>query len=169
MSDKREVRQLTNYKWLNIKSSYDPELAKGPFYFAERLGKDSIAFIGYSKKNNTFLLHNEYLPPLDIFINRAFGGSIDKNKTLEEIVLDEIQEEAGYKIDKVTFAGKYFVSSMMNQFCYLYSFDMDSAEKIEKTTNDPIELLGKAVELSKEDVLNGNDWKAITIISVLKL
>ena len=55
-------------------------------------------------------------------MKRAFGGSLDKAKSLEEIVIDEVIEEAGYIIDEddIFSLGKVFVSTQMNQFVHLF-------------------------------------------------
>ena len=76
----RIIKQLTNNKFLNIKEVIDEEHFVKGYQFAERLGKDSIAFICYDRITNEFLLNNEFKPPVNEMILGAFGGSLDKNE-----------------------------------------------------------------------------------------
>lgn len=163
----RNVKNLTDLKWLNIKEVVEPEKGVKGFQFAERKGVNSIAFIGYDAETNEYLLVNEYLPPVGHFLTRAFGGSIDKDATPLEIARMEIEEEAGYDVEysDIIYLGSVFVSSMMNQYCYLFIFQANDAKRVNRTTEDPIELLSTVKRLNKNDIYDLQDWKAITIMS----
>ena len=109
------------------------------YEYAERKGKDSIAFILYNRTKQEMGLRLEYKPPIGTWILGAFGGSMDKEHVSPlQIVQAEVAEEAGYvvKPDDVHFIGKYFVSSQMNQFCYLFVVFVDDAQWIVPTTKD---------------------------------
>ena len=171
MSIERRVINLTQLKWLNIKEAIDPNLGVKGFQFAERKGVDSVAFIGLDTDRDEFILTNEYLPPLDIFLDRAFGGSLDNdNFSPIEITQMEIQEEAGYKVelDDIVYLGKVFVSSMMNQFCHLFIFFANDSLKCERTTDDPIEKMATIRRIPLSEINSLEDWKAITIVSKYK-
>jgi 8-oxo-dGTP pyrophosphatase MutT (NUDIX family) len=170
MSDKRQVINKTELKWVNIKEVIDPEMGVKGFQFAERRGVDSIAFVGIDLERQEYILTKEYLPPVDMFLERAFGGSLDKDATPIEIAQMEIREEAGYDVtlDKIIYLGKVFVSSMMNQFCHLFIFIARDEDKCERTTDDPIELLATTATINAEDIMDIEDWKAITIVSKYK-
>jgi len=165
MKNKSEI--LFDNNFLKIKR------ADGWYLFAERLGIDSVAFILYDEnKTKPFCLINEIKPPLyERGVKRlttAFGGSLDKNKHMDYIVKDEVEEEAGYHIadnemDRIEYLGKVFVSTQMNQFVHLYFVNVTGLKQgnqnLEKNED------GQPVWMSKKEILNGVDWKAITILA----
>lgn len=168
----RTVTKLTDRKWMNLFLVVDPSKGVKGFEYAERLGEDSIAFIGYDKNKRKFLLTHEYLPPVDAFLSRAFGGSLDKRGKLKrDIVVAEAKEEGGYSItvDKVVFVGKAFVSSMMNQYCHLFIVDLTDVVQKEREPENAVEALAEPVWMTEQEVKGGNDWKAIAIIEKAKL
>lgn len=165
----RTVKQLTNYKYLNIKEVNDLSKHVKGFQFAERRGVDSVAFICYDRGSRKFLLNKEEKPPVNRMILGAFGGSFDKNKKPIDIVIDEVKEEAGFNVDKedVVFVGKVLVSTQMNQYCHLYLVFVDSIDQEER---EPENLLERAAETSwhnwDEKIYQLEDWKPITIIAI---
>ena len=136
-----------------------------PYYYAERLGKDSVAFILYDRESGRVGLIKEYKPPIEEYLYTAFGGSMDKEgATPFEIMKDELREEAGYELAAPTYVGSSFVSTQMNQFCYLYFCDVTGIPQ-----NKDIEENAEIVWLTIEDVVRGRDWKAITILTKMGL
>lgn len=109
--------------FLNIKTT------KEGYEYAERKGKDSVAFILFDRNKQMIGLRNEYKPPIEAYVLGAFGGSMDKDVSPATIVLEEVFEESGYHVslDNIHFIGKYFVSTQMNQWCYLYAVDTTHA------------------------------------------
>jgi hypothetical protein len=166
----RTIKQLTNNKFLNIKEVSDLEKGVRGYQFAERLGKDSIAFICYDRSTKKYLLNHEYTPPTNEFLIRAFGGSLDKKISKNDIVKEEVKEEAGYTvIDSMIYeVGSVFVSTQMNQRCYLYLVDITNAKQTGRSPENEVEKM--ATELWKEeiDVIKGDDWKSIVIIEKAK-
>ncbi len=149
-------------KFLQIK-----EWVKGEqiFYYAERLGKDSIAFILRDRNIGKFGLVKEFKPPVNDFLVTAFGGSLDKNLPQIDLVRDEVREESGYICCDITYVGRSFVSTQMNQFCYLYLIDVTEAKKVTTEPQCDLEALSEVVWLTLEEVKRGDDWKAITILT----
>jgi 8-oxo-dGTP pyrophosphatase MutT (NUDIX family) len=166
----RIVKQLTNGKFLNIKEVRDPENHVNGYQFAERKGKDSVAFILWDNDHEQFLLNNEYKPPVDEFILGAFGGSLDKDKTPEQIVIEEVKEEAGFVVskDQVHFVGEVFVSTQMNQFCRLYLVEVNKEYQDEREPENAIEAMAetKWIQFDSSEFAKLRDWKALTIISL---
>ena len=168
----REVTQLTDNRFLNIKIVVDEEHGCAGYQFAERLGKDSVAFICYDKETNMVLLNNEFKPPIGSYLLSAFGGSLDKASNIgqEEIVRAEVREEAGFEVttEDIVDLGKVFVSTQMNQFCSLYLVYVDSKKQGERHPENKCESLATTLWHS---IYNQNlfreleDWKAITIIA----
>lgn len=118
--------------------SYLTIKANGPYTYAERLGKDSLAFVLYNRDTGFYGLINEYKPPVDLWLTTAFGGSLDKprgglslDEYLDAMVLAEVEEEAGFSgLDPrrdLWYIGRYLCSTQMNQFVYLYVVEVDSS------------------------------------------
>ncbi len=159
--------------------------ARDYYYYTERGGVDSIAFILYDSKNGKFGLINESKPPLDHLFNErhmmttAFGGSIDSNLTRELICRAEVLEEAGYDVDvsKIRCVGSTLVSSQMNQFCVGYLVDVTGlipgkteADIINSDLVDPLEFVNdKTVWMNATELLENNDWKSIWIFAKMKM
>ena len=165
----RIIKQLTNNKFLNIKEVVDEEHHVKGYQFAERRGVDSIAFICYDSNTNEFLLNNEYKSPVNSMILSAFGGSLDKDVNKMDIVIGEVREEAGFEVteDDVVELGKMFVSTQMNQYCYLYLVYVFKSEQKDRQPENKVEALATTQWIYNDfDVFNGiEDWKTISIIA----
>lgn len=135
------------------------------YFYAERKGRDSIAFI--LRDGELFGLINEFKPPVGKFLITAFGGSLDKDKTIEEIVHEEVQEEAGYQDAKIEHQGMCFVSTQMNQFCHLFMVDVTDAIKCDRTFISPMDEKTNVVWQTQQQILSpfGFCWKATTILT----
>ena len=165
---KKKVEKLTNLKWMNLYNVIEPDKGVTGFQYAERKGVDSVAFIIFNEDTNKILLTKEYLPPVGHFLPRAFGGSLDReNANKEEIVKSEVLEEGGYDIayDKIIPVGKSFVSSMMNQYCYLYLVLVKDENFVGRQPENAIEALAEVQEYTPNEVIELDDWKSITILS----
>ncbi len=106
------------------------------YFYAERLGKDSVAFILYDEDTRMFGLILEYKPPIDSFLLTAFGGSL----------------------------GKAFVSTQMNQFCHLFIVNTTNAEQGKPRPENNIESKASVIWVSRKDIISGDCWKAATIL-----
>lgn len=145
----------------------------GKFIYAERRGVDSVAFIliatNASDERRIGLIH-EFKPPIDSFLTTAFGGSIDQDKyknNLTALVIDEAIEEAGFVVsaENIKSYGKVFVSTQMNQMCYLFAVEVDKSKQGDRTTTDPLELKSSVSWVTIPEALKLEDWKVATIIS----
>ena len=139
----RVEEKLTNNKFVNLKQVKYPEKNVGCYQFAERLGVNSVAFICLDKVAELFLLNKEYKPPIDEFLLGSFGGSMDKDKTPEEIVVAEVKEEAGFVVteEDVIDLGDVMVSTQMNQFCHLYIVLIDRSKQEEREPENAVEAM----------------------------
>jgi hypothetical protein len=173
----REIKSLTNNKFLNIKEVCDSDMHVKGYQFAERRGVDSVAFICWDSNTNEFLLNHEYKPPVNEFIYSAFGGSLDKgvyigleanekSAYLTNIVIGEAREEAGFKVteEDIYFVGRAFVSTQMNQFCWLYLVKVDREKQLETKPENAVEGMATPTWMGF-GVEKLDDWKAITIIA----
>ena len=163
----REVTKLTDNKFLNIYSVKDVDKHINGYQYAERLGKDSVAFVCYDRKIDKYLVNHEQKPPVNAFIDTAFGGSIDKNRSHQQIVVEEVKEEAGFEVNEsdLVYIGGYFVSTQMNQFCHLYLVTVDREKQGERKPENKVEESASTVWLTEKEIMQGMDWKAIVIIS----
>lgn len=161
----REVTSLTDNKFLNIKEVKDPDNHVNGYQFAERRGTDSVAFICYDAKRDRVLVNKEYKPPVDEFIIGAFGGSLDKDASKVAVVVAETKEEAGFVVtqEDVRWVGRSFVSTQMNQYCYLYVVLVDADNQEEREPENAIEAMAETQWINPEEVMFLDDWKAITI------
>ena len=166
----RTIKQLTNNKFLNIKEVNDSMMGCKGYQFAERRGVDSVSFLCYDKKSKKFLINNEANPPLGNFLLRAFGGSLDKDVDKEQIVKEEVLEEAGYDVDfsDIKLVGRSFVSTQMNQYCYLYLVFVTEKNKCDRKPENATEALAEPRWISEKEIYSEDDWKAITIIAKSK-
>lgn len=110
-------------KWITLKSSKFGGADGSPFYYAERFGINSVAFICFDPSEpDKVLVLSQWHAPLGKFINGAFTGSIDKDLSVLEILKEEVLEEAGYGVadTDVKFVGKYPVGSQTSEQVYLF-------------------------------------------------
>ena len=162
---KSEHELLFDNPWLKVKKA-------GGFIYSERKGVDSIAFvliaINAADERRIGLIH-EYKDPIGRFLTTAFGGSIDNekyHKDLKVLVKDEVIEESGFDVsfDNINYHGKAMVSTQSNQFCHLFSVEVDKLKQGERTTTNATELLSKVTWLTMKDINQLEDWKAQAII-----
>lgn len=160
--------------------------SRGYYYYAERGGIDSIAFVLIDKNNEKpYGLIYESKPPLDEIYKEkhmritAFGGSIDMGDTkLEEICKIEVLEEAGYNIgldkERINLVGGTMVSTQMNQICYGFAVDVTDliSGKTEADYKNEVQILkdpdefihNKVIWMNKKELLSNDDWKSIWIV-----
>ena len=160
--------KLTDNKFINLKEVKYPEKNVGCYQFAERLGVDSVAFICWDNDSEQFLFNKEYKPPVDEFVLGAFGGSLDQDKSLKQIVIGETLEEAGFVVDEddVYDLGKVLVSTQMNQFCYLFLVRVNKEEQQERQPENAVEAMATVEwgQWSLELWANMEDWKPLAIV-----
>jgi hypothetical protein len=151
--------------WLKVKKA-------GGYFYSERKGVDSIAFIlvavNASDERRIGLIH-EWKDPIGNFLTTAFGGSIDDEKyhnDLRLLVKDEVMEEAGFDVQfsAIKHHGSVMVSTQSNQFCHLFSVEVDKMQQGERTTTNPTELRSAVSWLTMMDIAKLEDWKAQAII-----
>jgi hypothetical protein len=142
---------------------------KNRYFFSERAGKDSIAFILYDHRTNEYCVINEFKPPIDAYFVTAFGGSFDRPEPFEpiDIVIDEVREEAGFIVTRedIKECGSVMVSTQSNQMCHLFLVNVDKRKQVEPQPENDLEALATTVWMTQDEVFLLQDWKAITIIT----
>lgn len=158
-----------------------------PYFYAERKGADSVAFILIDNNRvDKFGMISERKPPLDerfnelVFLETAFGGSNDMIddelyfkmsddvviEHFRELVQTESREESGYVVDleRIKFISKEYVSTQMNQFCFMFTVDVTGITQGEADPQNKEEAMAKVVWKTLDSVKNTNDWKTKTIL-----
>ncbi len=141
------------------------------YFYAERLGVDSIAFVLFDANKDRVGLIREFKPPINKFLVTAFGGSLDKDVPMEQIVEEEVREEAGYTGAIIHSLGKMFVSTQMNQFCHLYIVDVTKAKFVGRDPQTKLESSASVYWIESHDSNSAEKlvktiecWKAFTIL-----
>jgi UDP-sugar diphosphatase len=99
---------------------------------------DSVSVLLYHEKKNAFLLVKQFRPAVFLNDKKTFtyelcAGIIDKDKSLEEIVKEEISEECGFEvkttsIEKIT--SFYTNVGVSGSKQYLYYASIDDSMKV---------------------------------------
>ena len=157
------------------------------YFYAERKGIDSVAFILIdNNRPDKYGLINERKPSMDhrwnkeVFLETAFGGSndgidideyleMDETETIEhfkKLVQVETKEESGFDVDldRIKFISREFVSTQMNQFCFLFVVDVTDLEEGETNPQNAEEAKATISWKTLKAVQKTNDWKSKTII-----
>ncbi len=166
LNPQNETIYLSPGEWMKIKKDEE-------FFYAERKGIDSIAFVLFSNNltdTKRIGLINEFKNPIGKSIISAFGGSIDDEKfhaDLRTLVKVEVLEESGFdvELDQIVFYGRCLVSSMMNEYCYLFGVTVNKEIQGERTTTNPLELRNEVVWIEIPETPSLEDWKAFMIIT----
>lgn len=137
------------------------------YFYSERLGKDSVAFILKDIYHYTEIVYGfirEWKPPIQQFKVSAFGGSLDDSTaSLQETVIKEVFEEAGYTVtsSQVLYVGSFLASTQSNELVHLFEVHVP-AERLKEELEPNTEVVWMLAEESKKVAC----WKARLIIGV---
>lgn len=140
----------------------------GTYYYSERRGKDSVAFVLYASEDDTYGLINEFKPPLGISLVTAFGGSLDKDKSLSGIVVDEVEEEGGFRVSEedLIYKGSFMATTQSSEVVHLYLVCISNSDTVGRKPQNKIEEQSEVIWIKKEDAKLIKCWKARLIIGV---
>lgn len=124
--------------------------ADPPYFYAERKGRDSVAlFLINSDKK--VLIRWQPMPPIsdDELFASPITGSIEENKDLYEIAIQEALEEGGYEVDSEMLMnlGEYIATTQMNEVVHMFYADV--------TFLPQVNCLGDG---SYHETLASNEW-----------
>ncbi len=168
--------------FLKVKSA-----ATTPYFYAERKGVDSVAFILLDEnRSDKYGVVNERKPPMDerygeeVFIETAFGGSNDMiadekyfamsdEEVIEhfkKLVQIEAREEGGFDVgvDKIKFVAKELVSTQMNQWAFLFVVNVTDVTQGKTDPQNAVEAMATIRWKNFKQVQKMNDWKTKSII-----
>lgn len=142
------------------------------YYFSERAGVDSVAFILFDANNGEtpFGIIEQYRGNYGAFHKGCYTGSNDKPElTMEEIVVEEVKEEAGYEVtlDRVAFMTKEFCGSGTNESVYLYVVDVTDVPLGETAPESIFEENTENLWVDKQGLMHCDDWKSKLIFFLL--
>ena len=158
---------------LTVYRQFDPadDDGVGGYYFSERAGKDSVAFLLYDaareETGQPWGVLMQWHGPLRRFSFGAYTGSLDKPQLgLEQIVQEEALEEAGYHVDldRIWYFGAHAVSGQCNEECHLFAVDVTSIAPAQLQPENDFEANTERPWWSPSDILKLADWKAKLIL-----
>ncbi|BCD67481.1 NUDIX hydrolase [Nitratiruptor sp. YY09-18] len=76
---------------------------------------DSVAVLLFHPQKDAFVLVKQFRPALAMQHGFAFSyelcaGIVDKDKSLEQIAIEEVEEETGYRVEKIEKITSFFTS-----------------------------------------------------------
>ena len=129
---------------------------------------DSVAILIYHKDKDSFVLVKQFRPPVylknkDGMTVELCAGIVDKNLSLENIAIEEIDEECGYKVknlEKITsfYTAVGFAGSLQT----LFYAEVDNSMKIHNGGGidaEEIEVIYLKISDAKEFILDESKAK----------
>lgn len=122
-----------------------------------------VAIIAFKDKE-TILMVEQFRKPINSLLLELPAGKIEKNEDLKKCAIRELQEETGYKPNKIEYIGKVVTSP---GFCdeYIYIFKAEDLVKEELPCDDDefINLHEYKLSEVKQMIKQGNITDAKTI------
>jgi 8-oxo-dGTP pyrophosphatase MutT (NUDIX family) len=157
-------------KHLSIVGVFDPEDPEDTgYYFSQRLGINSVAFVLYDADNPDapYIVLEQYHSPIRQFVKGAFTGSLDKPELdPADTLIEEVQEEAGYTVDKTHIHCIAFlpVSANTNERVHLCLVDVTGLQAHKQTPENIFEQNTNMYRLSFDQVIQQCEWKAQILV-----
>ena len=100
-----KIEEICKGKFVSLKKLYYTQDNKAKVWEVASIF-DSVAILIYNVSEGSFVLVKQFRPPVflknkDGFTYELCAGIVDKDRTLEEIAIEEVYEETGYKVDSV--------------------------------------------------------------------
>ncbi|MBN1161345.1 MAG: NUDIX hydrolase [Dehalococcoidales bacterium] len=128
---------------------------------------DAVVMVALDK-DDTVLLVEQYRAPLGKKLLEIPAGVIEKAEDAEATVIREMQEETGYKPQKVEFLlGFYTSPGFSNEYLHLYLVRDLIPSSLEAEDTAGIELVRVPVSQVNELILSGRIQDAKTIAGLL--
>lgn len=119
-----------------------------------------------------FAIEQQYRYPYDAILNEFPAGKVDKGEDLQVAALRELEEEIGYKANKIVYLGKMYPScAYTDEVIHLYyATDLIKTERhldIDEAINFSFITMDEINELIKTGQLN--DAKSLCILQYYNL
>lgn len=155
----------TSKKYLTVKEIASNELP--PYFYVERKGKNSVAFLLEDRKvpSKPIIVLRQWHGPLGRYNVGAFTGSIDKDLSVVDIVIEEVFEEAGYVVtpDMIEHLATEPVSGNTNEEVHLFKVDVTNAEYKGLHPENVFEKNTFRIRMNLSEVLSNSEWKGYKI------
>lgn len=147
------IQVISKNEWVSLNKIIAPEKGCNGYYYLheERCSGKIVSILPFRRINNSnkleFLLRHEITPCWNIntpTISSITGG-VDKGHTINQTVLIELEEEAGYKVKESELIpiGECFGTKSSDTIYYIFSVDLTGKVQ-NKTLGDGSELEAKA-------------------------
>jgi UDP-sugar diphosphatase len=109
-----KIEEMCKGKFVSLKKLFYKEDGKEKIWEIAELF-DSVAILIYNVDEGTFVLVKQFRPPVYLKNNDGYtyelcAGICDKDISLEQIAIEEIYEETGYKVESVAKINNFYTS-----------------------------------------------------------
>ena len=165
-------------KYLSVIEIKDPQGEYGSYFYVQRMGKNSVAFICYDptrvESEGRLLILRQWHGPLSTFVDGAFTGSLDKaDKSVLEILAEEMIEEAGIHFDSLdilqtatSYKGAHPVSANTDELVHLFIVNVATATKSPIQPENIFEQNTRRLWTDRKYILSKCEWKANLILTL---
>ena len=161
---------------LTVRRQFDPadDDGVGGYYFAERAGRDSVAFLLHDETRGdaAWGVLSQWHGPLRRFVTGAYTGSLDKpGLGLADIVQEEVVEEAGYRVgpERIDYLGAQPVSGKCKEECHLFRVDVAGLPMLPLRPENPFEANTERPWWTAQQVLEQGEWKSrLTLLAYIQ-
>ncbi|BCD61508.1 UDP-sugar diphosphatase [Nitratiruptor sp. YY08-26] len=110
----KEIRVLKDPKYIEPVEIIYEQNTKTKRWEAVK-AHDSVAVLLYHPQKDVFVLVKQFRPALYMqhgfeFSYELCAGIVDKEKSLEQIAIEEVEEETGYQVEKIEKITSFFTS-----------------------------------------------------------
>jgi ADP-ribose pyrophosphatase len=128
---------------------------------------DAVVMVALDKDDNVLLV-SQYRAPLGKNLLEIPAGVIEKSENAKATVIREMQEETGYKPEKVEFLTGFYTSpGFSNEYLHLYMVRDLIPSRLEAEDTAGIELVRVPASQINELILSGRIQDAKTIAGLL--
>ena len=137
------------------------------YYFSQRKGKDSVRFILYDKSRpKPFCLLEHFESSQNKLVIGAYSGSNDKDKSLIDICMEEVNEESMFDLEdtsRITLVKPLGLGSQTNEIAHLYIVDVEGLKETSMNPQNEWEENVNHIWMSLEEVKRYGDWASYVI------
>lgn len=160
-----------NLPAITVHRQFDPTDDDGldGYYFAERAGRDSVAFllVDRSGPQPLYGVLTQWHGPLRRFVVGAFTGSLDKEDlSIEQIVQEELVEEAGYMVEpcRLIYVSAEPVSGQTNEQVHLFLVDTTGLQQTDIAPENIFEANMQVNWMPHSQAMANSEWKGRLIL-----
>lgn len=167
-------------KYITVKRIGNSQPDPSDYYYVERAGVDSVAFLlldrlhflpdqKTSYPTMVYQVLTQWHGPTNKFRTGAFTGSLDKDKPLNEIVADEVNEEAGFFLngqhDRIIFMRSCILCGNSNETVHLFLVDITGLSQQPRPAENIFEANTQRTWMTQQQIFSETeDWKAHMIV-----